>query len=240
MLLEKVKIGDRLEIRLARDKNSRNCHPSQVENLLPDGQVVVGAPISYGEIIKLPKFERYSLVFFTEKGMIRFDASFVQYVKEDGFYFVVFNLESAGERIQRREFFRFECTLPFRFGAINSLEYDQWELLTDEARLGKLKGFRANAKYEGLIRDIGGGGVRFVSNDELDEIDLTASVIPLNDDLLLAVGKLLAKQTLQKNSYKYQYRIQFTGVTPKEQERIIQFIFMEQRRLLKQGKIGNK
>jgi len=248
VLFDNVGSGDRLEIRLVREKNQSKYHLSQVEKVLPDLKVVVSAPIAGGEVVKLPKMEKYSLLFFTEKGMLSFTASFVNVEEEDGFYYTVFHIDSEGERIQRREFFRFDCVIPFNFNFMTDKDYLDFNELRKEPKTDDkvamlddliLKN-KNNAELDGVIKDIGVGGMRFVSNNELEAQNVISCVIKFDKDdnadngenvsVFFTAGKILHKQAFPKAAYRFQYRVQFNGLTPKEQERITQFIFNEQKK----------
>ncbi|MDR2904150.1 MAG: flagellar brake protein, partial [Clostridiales bacterium] len=122
MLFSNIKVGDRLEIAQLREHKLEKTYVSQVEHVLLEDEIVVHVPISYGQIVKLSLKERYSLLFFTERGMIRFDAEIMGYSKEQDLHFMTVKLLSEGERIQRREFFRFNCLLPIKFAVIHDDE----------------------------------------------------------------------------------------------------------------------
>jgi c-di-GMP-binding flagellar brake protein YcgR len=92
--------------------------------------------------------------------------------------------------------------------------------------------------FQGIVKDIGGGGISFLANDNLNENDILKLVIKLDDDILVAIGEILHKQYFPKSNYKYQYRSGFIGIRPKEQEKIIQFIFERQKRDLR--KMGRR
>jgi c-di-GMP-binding flagellar brake protein YcgR len=84
--------------------------------------------------------------------------------------------------------------------------------------------------FQGVVKDIGGGGLAFISNESLEEYDIAKLIIKLDDDVLVAIGEILHKQYFPKSNYKYQYRAGFIGIRPSEQEKIVQFIFERQKR----------
>jgi len=215
-----IKIGDRLEITLLRDKMGKS-YVSQVEEVLGEDEVVVHVPISYGQLVKLSSREKYNMLFFTEKGMVEFDAEITEYTKESEFNFMHIKLLSEGRRIQRREFFRFTCLLPLKFAKITDSYHDE--------QLEQV------VLYDGIIKDLGGGGIRFVSNESVDEKGRMKCVFMLGDECLVVIGKVLHKQFYPKSNYKYQYRIEFVGISLPEQEKIVQYIFNEQRKIIQKS-----
>lgn len=223
MLFESIKAGDRLEIQIKREMGRGKSYVSQVEEILPSNQIIIHTPIAYGEVVKLPPDEEYMVLFFTEKGMISFEAAIIKNMMEEGFNLITIKILSQGERMQRREFFRFNCILPFKFGIVDKMKVNT----------GNVKDLTSNVKLEGIIKDIGGGGIRFVSNEEIDENADICCIILLDKDILLPVGTVLHKQYFPKSNYKYQYRVRFLGIMQHEQEKIVQFIFNEQRKIIR-------
>jgi c-di-GMP-binding flagellar brake protein YcgR len=215
-LIENIKIGDRVEIRLKRDFEHSKPHISQVENRLGKDRVVMHMPISYGKLVELSKDSSYRLLFFTEKGLLRFDGIIEDYMNEDGFALMIVHLVSEGEKIQRRDFFRFSCVLPVKFSMVDD------EAMTDETA----------TVCQGIVKDIGGGGICFLTNESMDEGKFIKCVIKLDSEVLVVIGEVLQKHFFPKSNYRYQYRIGFVGILPAEQEKIVQFIFNEQKRLL--------
>lgn len=217
-MFNNIKIGDRLEISLLKDRKIGKVHVSQVEEILSNNNLLIHMPISYGQLVKLSTKERYGMLFFTDRGMINFEAEITGFKKEAEFSYMVVHIISEGERMQRREFFRFSSLLPLKFVVID--ENPKKDVPQEETLL------------DGIVKDLGGGGIRFVTNESLDEKVMVKCVLMLNDNCLITVGKVLHKQCFPKANYKYQYRIEFAGISPSEQEQIIQYIFNEQRKII--------
>lgn len=217
-MFNNIKIGDRLEITLLRDRKIGKVHVSQVEEIMPNNMLLVHMPISYGQLVKLPTKERYGMLFFTDKGMINFEAEIVGFKKEAEFSYMVVHTLTEGERMQRREFFRFSSLIPIKFAPMS--EDSKGNSTTEETL------------FDGIVKDLGGGGIRFVTNESFDEKTKVKCVLMLGDNCLIAVGNTLHKQCFPKANYKYQYRLEFVGISPAEQEEIIQYIFNEQRKII--------
>lgn len=222
-MFNSVKVDDKLEISELYDNNSAHSYLSKVEAKLPDKQVVVYMPIQKGQIVKLPPTKTYILKFFSGDGtMICFKSSIIKYIRKDGFNFIIFQITSNGERVQRREFFRHSCLMPFKF------------LKTSEIFLDEDLGMNMVIRYDGIIKDIGGGGIRFVSNEDIED-EVIRCEIMLDESKLVADGNVISKTPLDRRhaAYKYQYRVQFTSLPVMDQEKIVQFIFNEQRRMVR-------
>ena len=221
MLLDCIRAGDRMEIQHRFERKLPKAYVSQVQEVLPNGQFIAYSPMEYGNVVRLPNGDDCSIVFFTDKGIFKFDGKVVKNVASDGVYFVVLRLLTEGEKIQRRDFYRYECMLDFTFAAI-----DESAASTGYPTL--------SFDFEGVIKDIGGGGVRFVSNDDVNEkTEVCCRIAFAEDVVILPIGAVLHKQTFPKSNYAYQYRVQFNVIRPDEQEKIIQFIFEQQRKKLR-------
>ena len=205
MLHEEIKTGDRLEI-----SSDGKAYVSVVEEVLEQDGLTVHMPIEYGRLVRLQKDIQYSVLFFTEKGMLKFTASVSDYEKTDGFNLIKLELISEGERMQRRAFFRFNCVIPFTF------------TLPDSGGTG-----------DGVMKDICGGGIRFVTNSDIGLSDGVRCEVELNGETLILLGSVLHKQHFPKSVYAYQYRIEFTGVMQTDREKIVQYVYDEQRKVIK-------
>ena len=219
-MIDSLKPGNRLEITRIKDANTGKAYVSQVEEIKSIKDAVIHVPISYGQLVKLSTKEKYSMLFFTDKGMARFDAELIEYFKDGELNLIRIKFLSSGEKIQRREFFRFSCLLPLKYALVTNTDGKQTSDYSEETLI------------DGIIKDIGGGGIRFVSNHELEEKDVIRNILMLNDDCLVVNGKILHKQYFPKSNYKYQYRLEFTDIEQEDREKIIHYIFNEQRKIM--------
>ena len=219
MLHDSIKAGDRLEISQVSDTGARKVYISVVEEIT-DAQLTAHMPIEYGKLVRLDQSAVYSVLFFTDKGMLQFSAAIAEYLKTDGFSLMKLDLVSEGERMQRRSFFRLNCVMPFKFAEIkNGTEENPGEY-----------------PYEGVIKDIGGGGVRFVTNNEISESASLGCALVIENEAIVSQGKVLHKQHFPKSVYAYQYRVQFLGMNHYDQERIVQYVYNEQRKIVKRAR----
>jgi c-di-GMP-binding flagellar brake protein YcgR len=253
MLAESVKVGDRMEIHHRSGRRTAKAYVSQVQDILGPNQLIAYAPMEYGAIIKLPNGDECISILFTEKGILKFDSVVVRNVVKDDIFYVVLRLSGDGERIQRRDFFRFDCLLDFTFGVVEvesevnghvnidniNMENMEMEHIDPGITVGGISNTEkrnivaANCKYSGILKDLGGGGIRFVSNDDIEERVDICCVINLEGEVILPVGRVLHKQYFPKSNYIYQYRVQFYVLPQYEQEKIIQYIFNEQRKIIR-------
>lgn len=216
MLIDNIKTGDRIEIALKSKGRSDKIFLSQVEAVIDKSKILIHAPIEKGQLLKLPKEVTYTVLFIADKGMYQFDAEVTDYLKVDGFSLLSIKLTSPGERVQRREFFRFDCSIPVGFAVINE---------SGEQTEAGLK--------QGIIRDIGGGGMRLLAKDIIPIKVLIRASLMLEEDYIMIFGQVLHRENSPNDAYPYQYRVKFTAMSNTEQEKIIQFIYNQQRKALR-------
>ena len=222
MLSENIKAGDRVEISIKREGKTGRVLVSQVETVENERRLIAHVPISYGQLVPLTSDEVYSFLIFTDLGMIRFDAKMLDSFKQEGFHFMKVLLTSEGERMQRRDFYRFPCLLPIKYSVIADLLPDEEEDNNPPV-------------FEGIIKDLGGGGVRFIANEPVEEGRKLRCILLLENDYVVAIGRILHRQYFPKSVYRYQYRIIFMGLMQEDQNKIVHYIFQEQRKNLQRG-----
>lgn len=236
---------------------------SQVEFVESETEVVAHVPIYQGRLTRLSMMSRYSFVFHTRRGMVRYIGRVESYFKEDAEFMMRIKLLSTGEVIQRREFFRFSCVMPFEFNlidengqpALNEIT-DDGELVLVLAEIDEEIGVEAyNADNadgadaadsadpdevkrpyyirDGLIKDISGGGLCFLANQVLNAGQRVRCLMTVEDELLIAIGKIMRKKRVKYQKHDYEYQLSFTGIRAMDRERIVRYIFNAQRKQLK-------
>lgn len=213
------KPGDRVEIHVgSQETDSAKTYISQIHEIEDSGVLLVYTPIYRGRLVAL-EMAKYALLFMFDNHLVSFNASASVRIKKEGFNVVRFQLLDEGKRVQRRQFYRFDCVLPMKFSPIYK----------------KPSPTQSSPMIDGVVRDISGGGMRFVSNESLELGDNLKCILILGREYIIVIGNVLRKDYVEgeKPPYKFEYRLIFAGILPDEQEKIVQFIFQEQRRQLK-------
>ena len=216
-----IKMGDSVEI-MPRVKTGKPYN-SKVEQLVDENIALLHVPISYGYLIKLPLDKKYTFTFHTDNGMVRTEAVIEDYFAENGFQMMRIRMLDEAEKYQRREFFRFECNLPFEFGAL-AVGYD---IARDKPK---------PEMFPALAKDISAGGICFVSNHKVEVKTRIKCIIPMEGDDFITFSIIMHRQKLHDMHYKYQYRSMFVDLSSLEKERIVKYIFTEQRKALRRGR----
>ena len=218
-----IKPGDRVEI-IKNGKNDDVSYKSKVMDILnfSSKEMSVFVPSSAGKPLVMQADEVYSLVIHTRDYLLKFECSFRGHVKEEANYFAVIKILNEGIKLQRREFFRFTCMLAMKFSVMYTGDNEAAKLLQNSGY---------STMHNGIIRDIGGGGIRVITNEDLEaEDNLIQCTIMLGHTAMLIKGKILDKQYMPKSNMKFQYRALFLDVSQATQDEIVNFIFAEQRK----------
>ena len=127
------------------------------------------------------------------------------------------NTNNNHNELQRRDFFRFICVMDMKFSVIHNSEH--------------------TLIHNAIIKDISAGGIKFITNINLDLEQLIECNIMLNTTTILAKGKVLEKQYVSETIMKFQYRVLFLDMSRNTQDIIMHYIFTEQK---KRNKVNDK
>ncbi len=231
--------GSKVDLRLLQEVNREDGGQGKVAGTymssvfdVEGDDLIMHMPTQGGKICLLPLNVRYEFVFTTSNGLYKAEGIVSERFKKDNFYLMKGELTTDIVKFQRREFYRMECSIPVLF---LSLEEDEGEaasmaevktMIKDTTRPIAIRGL-------GTILDISGGGVRFISEKDLGDYEY----VFIHFEILLnnrktnleIVCNVLAKE-YNPDTKKYNYRTKFLFKDTKMQEKVIRFIFEEERR----------
>lgn len=218
MEYSELKMGLKLELNLL---DSNKHFISEFEYAENDKSILIAAPISEGHYYPVTVGTKVSVSFAKDGSFYGFEAVVIDREKKNNL--AMLKIESLGKivKIQRREFFRFECCIP-----VNYREYRQQNIGTPE-----------DLKFVSTVtRDLSGGGlcVRLTEPMELNKLLEFELFIPNKVEFLGRVVRFTKYDTMQ-GIYKYEIGVVFEMMDTNTREKIISYIFQEQRRLLKKG-----
>lgn len=242
MLSKILSLGDRVEITKSVNEEKKQelikeksifAKPliSQVYDILDETQLRIAMPIVEGRVIPLPLNSRFDVCFFTSGGLYKSRFVVTERYKEGGLFILVIELIYELKKYQRRQYYRLECTMDIEYLSIDN---DMADSLREDEELIK-EVIDNNKLSTGIIVDISGGGVRFVSKEKLIE----NSVVLLKLDITLAnnksvygvLGRVLSSYKVPNNELRYEQRIEYTDIQNSSKETIIRYIFEQERRM---------
>lgn len=257
MLNDAIKPGDKLNIRRLGDKATTE-YSSKLLDVKENGVLCIAMPIVKNQLILMDLACKYRITFYTKKGLYACDAEVIKRYKVNSLYVAELSMVSEIKKIQRREFFRFQCLMELEYTVVPKHEF--YEVITRDKeytdRLGysmlqnKIRaietlknddltnGTMLIKTEKGMISDISGGGIRFKSAVQLEQEDELLLSFSINQGLsnINVFGKVITSQVSTTKNDLYENRIQFTEITNDERENIVRFILNEERKLRQKEK----
>lgn len=233
MLSKFIEPGFKVELqsigRLNEENNeaTKQVYASKVYDIISDDRMEITMPMEKTKLILLPVDGEYDMVIYGQQPYQCFVRIIDRY-KSNNVYILVVELTSNLRKYQRRNYYRFSCALDMHSRA----------LVEDE-----IKAVEQNSAYvltpglplkHSVIVDISGGGLRFISNQRYEP----GSLIYCNYQLVTGdssrecevVGKILSAKELENKSGNYEHRVQYVNLDVDDRERIIKYIFEEERK----------
>lgn len=233
MLSSYVSPGFRVDLSpIERKKNDvneteRKTYRSQVYEINSDDQLEIAMPMEKGRLVLLPIDKEFELYFYTERGLYQSFARITNRYKKNNMYILSLELTSNLRKNQRREFYRFSCSLEID---TRNLAKEEIDLLKEE----KKEFISGLPLKKGVIADISGGGLRFLASDQYEIGSLVMCRWHLVVDGHLKeynlIGKILFSQEIDTRKGEYEHRLEYINANKEEQEEIIRFIFEEERK----------
>lgn len=244
MVSKIVDIGAKVDIRIVAQienasqiEQEAKVYKSQVYDLLENGEMELLMPIEGGKLQLLSLGLRYEFLFYTKSGMYKAIGQVKERYKSDNIYMIRIELHTPLSKFQRRQFFRMQCIMDMKYYPVTKEQVDENDAEDIEDKL------RRDGSYKhpktGHVVDISGGGVRFVSEEENPSDSYVLMQLCLNGDRqeqYTIIGHIIRCERAEKSSVagnRYENRVEFVLKDVRIQEKIIRYIFAEERKARK-------
>ena len=239
-MIEKfVSAGDKIEMKSTVDvvlpdgTRGIRLYKTSVYDVLDDGRLEIVMPMEQSRLVLLPVGGEYDVCFFSHGGMYKADVRIVDRQKINGTYIILAEMLTNLHKYQRREYYRFNCIIEMEARELSKEEIEAFK----EADGAVIEEKEMN---RGVIVDISGGGLRFVSRRlyECGNIILLSFKLPIANrekSFTLAAQVILSKE-IENRRDEYENRVKFVYINNQTREEIIKYIFDEERKNRKNGK----
>ena len=238
MISDYITPGDRVElVAVNRGDNQKGegekQYESQVYDILSDDRIEIMMPMVKQKLILLPQGKEYHLTFFAGNTLYQAMCKVADRYRNGNVYILAMELTSNLRRFQRREYYRFSCTLQ-----LNSRMLDDEEIhvLDMDERL-EIPQSPAQPLESSVITDISGGGLRFVGNYCYQPGSLILCVYRLRLANGIKEYKLVSRvlEVKEKEDHPglFEHRAKYVDINEKDREEIIRFIFEEESKIKK-------
>lgn len=222
--LEKVET----EIPADSEKKSK-IYVSQVLDEAEDGNCLAAMPIHEGKVIPLNVGEEFFATFYTKNGLLRCKIVITERNKKGSLFLMKIEPVTELQKVQRREYFRLECNRPLEYRVLDGKEKSMLnEGIEYDANAIALEWQKAS------ILDLSGGGIRFVSPQKENKDSYIQVRFQIEEGerqiVVYAYAVILRCEQNQNNRLVYSNRVMFVKMTKSIREKIIRFIFNEQRK----------
>lgn len=236
-----IRPGDKIDIQMVqqvanseKDATIVETYKSQVLDILDNGNLEISMPTESGKLILLPSGVRYEFAFYSGGGIYKSIGRVVERHKRDNLYILVIELKTPLERYQRRQFYRYNCTMNFGYFILEE-EHLQMES-TDEILSDLMDIDFKEKRHSGVVVDISGGGMKFRGQDEIEINSQILAMLRLTstktDKQFQIRGLVIDCHKVEKaKDLLYESRVKFIIDDKRIQEDIIRFIFEEERRI---------
>lgn len=230
--------GDKIDIRLVHQMNveenggkAANVYHSSVSGFLSDDEIEITMPTlgSRMELMQIGAEGQY--VFYTRRGLYSCNAVVRERYRKENLYFLRVALKTQPVKFQRREFFRIDFIKEMQILEIT----DEVAALrtTEELFIESQELKYIDQKKQALICDISGGGMRFISSVPYVQGQYVLLMFRLTnettDESFFLVSQIVETQKLETD--RYSVRAKFIFKDLKDREKIVRFVFEEERRI---------
>ncbi|TGE32631.1 flagellar brake domain-containing protein [Desulfosporosinus sp. Sb-LF] len=175
--------------------------------------LAVGAPYEHGELVPLREGTKVKLTFWDEVAAYSFVGRIMQRIAVP-IPMLVLELPDSVAKVQRRSFVRVPAMYPVTFRSVTR------EGLSD--------------LHKGTMLDISGGGIRFLTEERVENKSLLYVQIALpNGDLQTPVRVCRAEKV--EDSKRYTVSVEFHDLPERERDKVIRCVFDIQRAMRKKG-----
>ncbi|MGN0131777.1 MAG: flagellar brake protein [Lachnospiraceae bacterium] len=232
MLTEFIRPGDKIEIQAVEQAilgsaSNKKAYTSKIYDILDDEQLEILMPMDGTKLILLPVDGEYRFCFYTNKGLYQCFIRITDRYKSNNVYLLLCEVTSPIGKYQRREYYRYACTLPVKTR----------DLMEEEQKAVEENKFRMQVGLpmaKGQIVDISGGGIRFVTPVSYEVGSLIAICFSLNihgrEIPYELVGEILSNRENEVRRGEFEHRVMFKAIDNKKREEIIRYIFEEERK----------
>lgn len=237
MEIKDVNLGTKFEL-ILYDYDGTEKKPnyiSQLEEILDDRTIDVAAPISEGKIIPISLENKLKIVFYHEKGLFFFKGKVIKRGKKENVVALRIEIISDFEKIQRREYFRFNWVMSVKFRLIGE---EPTEAAVDDGNASSNIEGQEDGFIDVLSKDISGGGLGIVTSDRYKIDDMCEVILDLENDKKVRIhGKIVRSLLCERESGKYDTGLTYEEISSRDRDAIIKFIFDKQMKLKQKGMI---
>lgn len=256
MLTDVLKLGDKLNLKQVETSSNKE-YSSKLIDLKKDDKLIITMPIVNEKIILLNSGAKYSITFYTGKGLFICLGVLKKRYKMNNIYVAEVKLVEKLKRVQRRQYFRVACLNPMKLYYTHEViiesimgklrESNTAYGYTDmQLRIRAIERLLSSDRNEGtqfvkmkkaVITDISGGGLRFKTKEPIESEEVYL-VFEIDDGkkIIHAFGKMIESILMEHPRNLYDNRLKFTEISSLDREEIVRYVLNKERILRQKEK----
>lgn len=237
-----ISLGDKIDIKMSREQHGEenggqmaNVYQSSVCDFVSDMELEISMPTQAGRLVLFHTNSRCEFVFYTRRGMYCCSGIVKSRCKKDNLYLLSVEITTEPTKYQRREFFRVDYLTEIKYYEISeeTAGLQTMEQIYDVVRAEEY----AEQMKHGFLHDISGGGVKFTSFMQHEKDDYLLLMFRLAnrciDENFYLVCRIIESGVKSIQEKTYINRAQFLYKDLRDREKIVRFVFEEERRIRK-------
>ncbi len=233
-----ISIGNKLELvlldQIIKNEKNRKVYVSKIYDFINDNTLQIAMPIYEGKIVPLPLNEKYSACFYTDKGLLQCNVIVTARYKSGNLFFLEITMLGELTKVQRREFYRYQCLLDAKMRIVSDDEYETG--IPDDLSIPE-----EALEYPVKLLDVSGGGTRLASKHDIEKNEIVKvkfMVHVLGESMSFNLfARILGSTPMQGRRDLFEQRLEFMKITQEERDKIIRYIF-ESERMERKREIG--
>lgn len=245
MTKNNVQIGNKVDvIRHEKMKNGDDSPvlSSKIVDILDDETIVIYMPMDKTVTVPLRLNEKVEMFFYTANYMLSAQVIVKDRYFEGPLSVAKLQVISPFEKLQRRQYYRVECYIPFKFVILEEVAVDKLLSFggTDRLTLRNYQNHIEEMEEEiriwqsGVIVDLSGGGIRFVTETDVDKGDAILLSMQLNngdtEDDIIVVSRVVNVEEKLEPRGKVEVRARFYKIQDSLRDIIVKFVFDKERK----------
>lgn len=226
-----ISIGNKLELvkleQIIRNEQNRKVYVSKIYDIFPNNTLQIAMPIYEGKIVPLNVSDKFAACFYTDKGLLQCNVLVTSRYKDGNLFFLEIEMLGKPEKLQRREFYRYNCVMDAKVRIVSDEEYSTG--IPDDISVPEEDLDWNVAK----ILDISGGGTKIVQKIflERNEVVKIKFMVLIIDEFVSfnLFARILDSLPVQGHSDMFEQRLEFMKIRQEERDKIIRFIFESER-----------
>ncbi len=244
---ESLIVGAKIDIRAVQSIGKEGLsgddeghYVSSISDVLPDGTIEIMMPMRGGRMVLIPMGIRYEMVVTTYTGLKRADIEILGRARRGNLYILQVKLITSLDKFQRREYYRLDCMMDLTYVELDE-RAGTLQKMSEITELMKGDEEHPPRSGRGTIMNISGGGIRFLTKDDLRGIEYLLLHFVLDTKgfahNINLIGQIIGEADLPEGDTRHSYRVKILYKDSRCQELIIRYIF-ETERLIRKKKMG--